>query len=62
MNKEELKKQFLLKRLNDHNVEEWKKKDIRNKLGIFQELTEEAFEKHRNENNIRFLRLHRSKY
>lgn len=54
MNKEELKKQFLLKRLEDPNVEEWEKKDIRNKLGIFQELTEEAFEKHRNENNIRF--------
>lgn len=54
MNKEELKKQFLLKRLEDPHVEEWEKKDIRNKLGIFQELTEEAFEKHRNENNIRF--------
>lgn len=54
MNKEELKKQFLLKRLEDPNVEEWEKKEIRNKLGIFQELTEETFEKHRNENNIRF--------
>ncbi|RKE88816.1 hypothetical protein BXY58_0943 [Epilithonimonas arachidiradicis] len=29
MNKEELKKQFLLKRLEDPNVEEWEKKDIR---------------------------------
>lgn len=52
MNKEELKKQFLLKSLEDPNVEEWEKKDIRNKLGIFQELTEKVFEKYRNENNI----------
>ena len=40
--------------MEDPNVEEWEKKDIRKKLGIFEVLTEEAFEKHLNDNNIRF--------
>lgn len=43
--KEDLKKQFLLKRLEDPTVQEWEKKDIRTKLGMFKKLTEQDFDK-----------------
>ena len=52
--KEELKKQYLIKRLEDPEVDEWEKKKIRNKLGIFSRLTEQDFDKPKDNNFTTF--------
>ncbi len=53
-NKEELKRQFLLKKLEDPTVGEWEKRNIRKELGIFTKLTEQDFDRPKDEKYLYF--------
>ncbi|WP_298481470.1 hypothetical protein [uncultured Maribacter sp.] len=54
MTKDNSKTIFLKKQLENPNIEEWEKKNIRRKLGIYTKIIESDFEKEENDKYISF--------